>query len=149
MKVIFNTDVRGQGKKGEMKEVSDGYARNYLLPRKLASEATADALNALKLKEKAKAAQMSKEKALAEENAKRLSGVVVQISARAGQGGRLFGAVTSQEIADALREQHGIELEKNKIVQAEPIKQFGSFEVKAKLGYEVSGTINVLVTEKK
>lgn len=149
MKVIFNTDVRGQGKKGEMKEVSDGYARNYLLPRKLASEATADALNALKLKEKAKAAQMAKEKALAEENDKRLSGVVVQISARAGQGGRLFGAVTSQEIADALREQHGIELEKNKIVQAEPIKQFGSFEVKAKLGYEVSGTINVLVTEKK
>ena len=149
MKVIFNTDVRGQGKKGEMKEVSDGYARNYLLPRKLASEATADALNALKLKEKAKAAQMAKEKALAEENAKRLSGVVVQISARVGQGGRLFGAVTSQEIADALREQHGIELEKNKIVQAEPIKQFGSFEVKAKLGYEVSGTINVLVTEKK
>ena len=149
MKVIFNTDVRGQGKKGEMKEVSDGYARNYLLPRKLASEATADALNALKLKEKAKAAQMAKEKALAEENAKRLSGVVVQISARAGQGGRLFGAVTSQEIADALREQHGIELEKNKIVQTEPIKQFGSFEVKAKLGYEVSGTINVLVTEKK
>ena len=149
MKVIFNTDVRGQGKKGEMKEVSDGYARNYLLPRKLASEATADALNALKLKEKAKAAQMAKEKALAEENAKRLSGVVVQISARAGQGGRLVGAVTSQEIADALREQHGIELEKNKIVQAEPIKQFGSFEVKAKLGYEVSGTINVLVTEKK
>ena len=149
MKVIFNTDVRGQGRKGEMKEVSDGYARNYLLPRKLASEATADALNALKLKEKAKAAQMAKEKALAEENAKRLSGVVVQISARAGQGGRLFGAVTSQEIADALREQHGIEIEKNKIVQAEPIKQFGSFEVKAKLGYEVSGTINVLVTEKK
>lgn len=149
MKVIFNTDVRGQGRKGEMKEVSDGYARNYLLPRKLASEATADALNALKLKEKAKAAQMAKEKALAEENAKRLSGVVVQISARAGQGGRLFGAVTSQEIADALREQHGIEIEKNKIVQSEPIKSFGNFEVKAKLGYEVSGKINVLVVEQK
>ena len=149
MKVIFNTDVRGPGKKGEMKEVSDGYARNYLMPRGLASPATADAVNALKLKEKAKAAQMAKEKAAAEENAKRLSGVVVQISARAGQGGRLFGAVTSQEIAEALREQHGIEIEKNKIVQAEPIKQFGSYEVKAKLGYEVSGTINVLVTEKK
>ena len=149
MKVIFNTDVRGQGKKGEMKEVSDGYARNYLMPRGLASPATADAVNALKLKEKAKAAQMAKEKAAAEETAKRLSGVVVHISARAGQGGRLFGAVTSQEIAEALREQHGIEIEKNKIVQAEPIKQFGSYEVKAKLGYEVSGTINVLVTEKK
>ena len=149
MKVIFNTDVRGQGKKGEMKEVSDGYARNYLMPRGLASPATADAVNALKLKEKAKAAQMAKEKAAAEENAKRLSGVVVQISARAGQGGRLFGAVTSQEIAEALREQHGIEIEKNRIVQPEPIKQFGSYEVKAKLGSEVSGTINVLVTEKK
>ena len=149
MKVIFNTDVRGQGKKGEMNEVSDGYARNYLMPRGLASPATADAVNALKLKEKAKAAQMAKEKAAAEENAKRLSGVVVQISARAGQGGRLFGAVTSQEIAEALREQHGIEIEKNKIVQAEPIKGFGSYEVRAKLGYEVSGKINVLVIEKK
>ena len=149
MKVIFNVDVRGQGKKGEMKEVSDGYARNYLLPRKLASEATPDALNAIKLKEKAKAAQMAKEKALAEENAKRLSGVVVQIKAKAGQGGRLFGAVTSQEISDALRAQHGIEIEKNKIVQAEPIKTFGSFTVKAKMGYEISGNINLLVVEDK
>ena len=130
-----------------MKEVSDGYARNYLMPRGLASPATADAVNALKLKEKAKAAQMAKEKAAAEENAKRLSGVVVQISARAGQGGRLFGAVTSQEIAEALREQHGIEIEKNKIVQAEPIKQFGSYEVKAKLGYEVSARFSVSVSE--
>ena len=149
MKVIFNVDVRGQGKKGEMKEVSDGYARNYLLPRKLASEATADAVNAFKLREKAKAAQIARDRALAEENAKKLAGVVVQVQARAGQGGRLFGAVTSQEISDALREQHGIEIEKNKIVQAEPIKQFGSFEVKARLGSEISGVINVLVTEKK
>ena len=149
MKVIFNVDVRGQGKKGEMKEVSDGYARNYLLPRKLASEATPDALNAIKLKEKAKAAQMAREKAQAEENAKRLSGVVVQIQAKAGQGRRLFGAVTSQEISDALRAQHGIEIEKDKIVQGEPIKQFGSYEVKARLGYEVSGTINLIVTEQK
>ena len=149
MKVSFNEDVRGQGKRGEMKEVSDGYARNYLLPRKLASEATPDMLNAFKLKEKAKKAQMAREKAQAEENAKRLEGVVVKISARAGQGGRLFGAITSQEISDALREQHGIEIEKNKIVQSEPIKSFGNFEVKAKLGYEVSGKINVLVVEQK
>ena len=149
MKVIFNQDVRGQGKKGELKEVSDGYARNYLLPRKLASEATPDMLNAFKLKEKAKKAQMEREKAEAEANAKRLEGVIVNISARAGQGGRLFGAITSQEISDALREQHGIEIEKNKIVQSEPIKGFGSFEVKCKLGYEVSGKITVLVTEKK
>ena len=149
MKVISNEDVRGQGKKGEMKEVSDGYARNYLLPRKLASEATPDMINAFKLKEKAKKAQMEREKAQAEENAKRLEGIQVTISARAGQGGRLFGAITSQEISDALREQHGIEIEKNKIDQSEPIKSFGSFEVKAKLGYEVSGKISVLVVEKK
>ena len=149
MKVIFNQDVRGQGKKGELKDVSDGYARNYLLPRKLASEATPDMLNAFKLKEKAKKAQMEREKAQAEENARRLEGVMVTISARAGQGGRLFGAITSQEISDALKEQHGIEIEKNKLVQSEPIKSFGSFEVKCKLGHEVSGKISVLVTEKK
>ena len=149
MKVIFNVDVRGQGKKGEMKEVSDGYARNYLLPRKLASEATADAVNAFKLREKAKAAQIARDRALAEENAKKLAGVVVQVQARAGQGGRLFGAVTSKEISDALKEQPGIEIEKNRIVQPEPIKQIGGYEVKARLGSEVSGTINVLVTEKK
>ena len=147
MKVIFNVDVRSQGKKGEMKEVSDGYARNYLLPRKLATEATADNINALKLKEKAKAAQMAKEKAQAEENAKKLSGVQVIIRAKAGSGGKLFGAVTSQEISKALKEQFDIDIEKNKIVQADPIKTFGAFTVKAKLGYEVSGTINLLVVE--
>ena len=147
MKVIFNVDVRGQGKKGEMKEVSDGYARNYLLPRKLATEATADNINALKLKEKAKAAQMAKEKAQAEENARKLSGVQVIIRAKAGNGGKLFGAVTSQEISKDLKEQFDIDIEKNKIVQADPIKTFGAFTVKAKLGYEVSGTINLLVVE--
>ncbi len=147
MKVIFSTDVRGQGKKGEMKEVSDGYARNYLIPRGLAAEATADNINAMKLKEKAKAAQIAREKALAEDNAKKLEGVQVLIRARAGSSGKLFGAVTSQEISDALKEQFGIDIEKNKIVQAEPIKTFGSYTVKAKLGYEVSGSINLLVVE--
>ena len=147
MKVIFNTDVKGQGKKGEMKEVSIGYARNYLIPRGLASEATTDNINALKLKEKAKAAQMAREKAEAEENAKKLDGIQVIIRAKAGGSGKLFGAVTSQEISDALKEQHGIDIEKNKIIQADPIKTFGSYQVKAKLGYEVSGTVNVLVIE--
>ena len=147
MKVIFNTDVKGQGKKGEMKEVSIGYARNYLIPRGLASEATTDNINALKLKEKAKAAQMAREKAEAEENAKKLEGIQVIIRAKAGSSGKLFGAVTSQEISDALKEQHGIDIEKNKIVQADPIKTFGSYQVKAKLGYEVSGNINLLVVE--
>ena len=147
MKVIFNVDVKGQAKKGELKEVSDGYARNYLLPRGLAAEATADNINTLKLKEKAKAAQIAKEKALAEENAKKLSGVQVIIRAKAGNNGKLFGAVTSQEIADAMKAQFDIDIEKNKIVQADPIKTFGSYTVKAKLGHEVSGTINVLVVE--
>ena len=147
MKVIFNVDVKGKAKKGELKEVSDGYARNYLLPRKLASEATADNINALKLKEKAKAAQMAREKAEAEANATKLNEITVTIRAKAGGAGKLFGAVTSQEISAALKEQHGIEIEKNKIVQAEPIKTFGAYQIKAKLGYEVSGTINVLVIE--
>ncbi len=149
MKVIFNTDVRGQGRKGELKEVSVGYARNYLIPRGLASEATVDNINALKLKEKARAAQAAREKAEAEANAKKLEGVQVIVRARAGSAGKLFGAVTSQEICDALKEQFGIELEKNKLVQGDPIKTFGSYTVKAKLGYEVSGNVNVLVIEDK
>lgn len=147
MKVIFNVDVRGQGKKGELKEVSDGYARNYLIPRNLATEATVDNLNALKLKEKAKQAQIAREKALAEEYAKKLAGVQVTVRAKSGGSGKLFGAVTSQEISNALKEQFGMEIEKNKIVQTEPIKTFGTFTVKAKLGYEISGNINLLVIE--
>ena len=147
MKVIFNVDVKGQGKKGEMKEVSEGYGRNYLLPRKLAVEATTDNLNALRIKERAKQAAIAAEKAKALENARQLESIVVKVPARAGSAGKLFGAVTNQEISDALKEQFGIEIEKNKIVQADPIKTFGSYQVKAKLGYEVSGTVNVLVIE--
>ena len=149
MKVIFTQDVRGQGRKGELKEVSVGYARNYLLPRGLATEATADNINAFKLKEKARAAQAAREKAQAEEYAKKLGGVQVVIRAKAGAGGKLFGAVTSEAISKALKEQFDIDIEKNKIVQAEPIKAFGSYTVKAKLGYEVSGTVNLLVIEDK
>ena len=149
MKVIFNTDVKGQGKKGEMKEVSEGYGRNYLLPRKLAVEATADNMNALRLKEKAKAAAIAAEKAKAMENAKQLENIIVKLPAKAGSAGKLFGAVTSQEISDALKEQYGIEIEKQKIVQAEPIKSFGSYEVKCKFGYEINGVIHLLVVEDK
>ena len=147
MKVIFTVDVKGQGKKGEMKEVSDGYARNFLLPKNLASEATVDNINALKLKEKAKANQLAKEKAAAMETAEKLGGIQVTIKAKAGNGGKLFGAVTSQEISKALKEQFDIDIEKNKIVQGDPIKTYGAYTVKAKLGYEVSGTINLLVVE--
>ena len=146
MKVIFNVDVRGQGKKGELKEVSDGYARNYLLPRKLATEATADNLNAMKLREKAKAAQLAKDKARAEDYAEKLSAVQVIVRAKGG-GGKLFGAVTNDAISKALKEQFDMDIEKNKIVQAEPIKTFGAFTVKARLGFEVSGSIHVLVVE--
>ena len=149
MKVIFLTDVKGQGKKGEMKEVSEGYGRNYLLPRKLAVEATKDNLNTLRIKEKAKQAAIAAEKAKAIENAKQLESVVVKVAARAGAAGKLFGAVTSQEISDALKEQFGIEIEKQKIIQGDPIKSYGSYEVKCKFGYEINGVIHVLVVEEK
>lgn len=148
MKVIFQQDVRGQGKKGEMKEVSEGFARNYLIPRNLAVEANKDNLNALALKEKARKAQEARERAAAEENSARLKDVLVTIRARAGANGKLFGSITSQEIVDALKEQHGIELEKNRIVQADPIKAFGNYEVKCKFGYGIDGTLHLMVIEK-
>ena len=149
MKVILQQDIKGQGKKGQLKEVSDGYARNYLLPRGLAVAATADNLNAMRLKDKARQAQIARERAQALEYAEKLGAVIVHLKAKAGTGGRLFGSVTSKEIAEALAEQHGIVIEKNQIVQTEPIKQFGTFQVKCKLGYEISGTIHVMVTEDK
>ena len=147
MKVILQQDVKGQGKKGQMEEVSEGYARNFLLPRKLAIAATTDAINTMNLKEKARKAEEARQKAEAEATAEKLKECQVKLTAKAGNGGKLFGAVTSQEISKALKEQFDIDIEKNKIVQADPIKTFGAFTVKAKLGYEVSGTINLLVVE--
>ncbi len=145
MKVILQQDVRGQGKKGQLVEVSDGYARNFLLPRKLAVVATAENLNTMKQQEKAKKAQEAAEKAAAEATAKQLEGLMVKVAAKAGEGGRLFGAVTGKEIADALAAQHAITIPK--LVLDEPIKSCGSYQIKAKLGYEVSGMVNVLVVE--
>ena len=147
MKVILQQDVKGQGKKGQLVEVSEGYARNFLLPRKLAIPATTDVINTMNLKEKARKAEEARQKAEAEATAEKLKECQVKLTAKAGNGGKLFGAVTSQEISNALKEQFGIEIEKNKIVQAEPIKTFGSFTVKAKLDYEISGNVNVLVVE--
>lgn len=149
MKVILQQDVKGQGKKGDVVQVSDGYARNFLLPKKLAVEGTADNLNAIKIKEKARLAQLERDKEAARELAKQLGGVVVKISAKAGGAGKLFGSVTSKEIADALAQQHNITIEKNKITQTDPIKAFGTYEIKCKLGFEISGVINIVVAEAK
>ena len=149
MKVILKQDVKGKGKKGQAVNVADGYARNFLFPKNLAVPATADNINAMQIKEKARLAQIEREKAEANETAAKLQGVTVKIPAKAGSGGKLFGAVTSKEISEALEKQHGIIIEKNKIVQSEPIKTFGTFEVKCKLGYEISGSLNVVVCEAK
>ena len=149
MKVILQADVRGQGKKGQMVEVAEGYARNFLLPRKLAVPATADAINTMNLKEKARRAEEARLKAEAEETAERLKNSPVQLTARSGGNGKLFGSITSKEIADALKEQHGLEISSKKLVLPEPIKSFGNYEVKAKLGFEISGTVYVAVYEQK
>ena len=145
MKVILQQDVRGQGKKGQLIDVSDGYARNFLLPRKLAV-ATADNVNTMKLQDQARREREAKEKAEAEELVKKLKDCPVKIAAKAGAGGKLFGSVTTKEISAALKEQYGYQVDSKKL-SCDPIKSFGTFTVKCKLGYEVSGTITVEVVE--
>ena len=149
MKVILMQDVKGQGKKGQLVEVSEGYARNFLLPRKLAEAATADAINTMNLKEKARRAEEARLKAEAQATAEKLKECMVKIPAKAGNGGRLFGAVTTKEISDALKQQHNVDIPKQKLVLDDPIKSFGTYQVKARLGFEISGTVNVLVCEEK
>ena len=147
MKVILQQDVKGQGKKGQLVDVSDGYARNFLLPKKLAVIATAENLNTMKQQEKARKAQEAAEKAEAQATAKKLEGLMTKISAKAGEGGRLFGTVTAKEVSEALTAQHGINIAKTKLVLDEPIKACGGYQIKAKLGYEVVATVNVMVIE--
>ena len=147
MKVILLQDVRSLGKKGQLVEVKDGYARNYLFPRKLAMEATADGLNTLKMNEKARAEQEAREKAQAQEIAEKLKELTVVVQAKGGGSGKLFGAVTSDMISGALFEQHGIEIDRKKIVMDEAIKLVGDYEVRCKLGYEISASIRVKVEE--
>ena len=149
MKVILQQDVRGKGKKGQMIEVAEGYARNFLLPRNLAVLATADAMNTMKLQAKAKAKADAEAKAAAQELAGKLKGCQVKIAAKGGSEGKLFGAVTSAAIADALKAQYDMDVDSKKLVIDEPIKSFGSYQVKAKLGFEISGIVNVLVIEEK
>ena len=147
MKVILLQDVKGQGKKGEMINVSDGYARNFLFPRKLAMEATTDAINSKNIQDAAARRREAEERAAADALRKKLKEMPVRLQAKAGTGGRLFGSITTKEISEALKAQHGVEIPKAKLVQEEPIKSFGTFEVKAKLYPEIQGVITVVVSE--
>ena len=149
MKIILKQDIRGKGKKGQMIEAAEGYARNYLIPRGLAVEATADAVNTMNLQAKAKAKADAEAKAEALAIAEKLKSCQVKIAVKGGEGGKLFGAITGKEIAAALAEQFSLTIDGKKLVLEQPIKSFGSYEVKAKLGYEVSGTVYVLVIEEK
>ena len=149
MKVILKADVRGKGKKGQMIEVAEGYARNFLMPKGLAVLATADAVNTMRLQEKAKGEADAEAKAAATEVAEKLKGLQGKVVSKGGEGGKLFGAVTGREISAALKEQHGVDIDSKKLVLDEPIKSFGSYQVKAKLGFEISGTVYVIVTEEK
>ena len=147
MKVILLQDVKGKGKKGQMLEVSDGYARNYMLPRKIAIEATADAVNTMRMNDKATQERIAREKAAALEVSKQLREMTLVVTAKGGGNGRLFGAVTNQEIAAALKAKSGIELDKRKIVLADNIKNVGTYTVTCKLGYEINAPLTVKIEE--
>ena len=147
MKVILTQDVRGQGKRGQMIEVSDGYARNYMLPRKLATEATPDAVNTMRMNDKATQERQAKERAEALELRNRMKDMTVVVTAKGGGAGRLFGSVTNTEVSEALAKQAGIQLDKRKIVLDEPIKSVGVYTVKCKLGYEINAELKIEVKE--
>ena len=147
MKVILLQDVKGKGKKGQMLEVSDGYARNFMLPRKMAIEATPDAINTMKMNDKATQERIAREKAEAMELAKKLRDMTLVVMAKGGGAGRLFGSVTNQEIADTLKNKTGIVLDKRKIVISDPIKNVGTYTVQCKLGYEISAPLTVKIEE--
>ncbi|MBS1328012.1 MAG: 50S ribosomal protein L9 [Oscillospiraceae bacterium] len=146
MKVILKEDVKGQGKKGQLVNVSDGYARNFLLPRGLAMEADAQAMNDLKNKEEAARHHAAMEKQNAEEAAKALKGKTVKLTAKAGSAGRLFGSVTTKEVAEGLKAQFQVEVDKRKISMAD-VKAFGSYEAEVKLYPGISAKITVMVGE--
>ena len=147
MKVILLQDVKGKGKKGQMLEVSDGYARNFMLPKKMAIEATPDAINTMRMNDKATQERIAKEKAEALALSKQLRELTLVVTAKGGGAGRLFGSVTNQEIADALKAKAGITLDKRKIVINESIKSVGTYTVTCKLGYEISAPLTVKIEE--
>ena len=147
MKVILLQDVKGKGKKGQMLEVSDGYARNFMLPKKLAMEATPDAINTMRMNDKAAAEKAARERAEAMEISKQLRAMTVVVKAKGGGAGKLFGSVTNQEIADALKTSSGIALDKRKIVLSDTIKNVGTYTVQCKLGYEITAPLTVKIEE--
>lgn len=147
MKVILQQDIRGKGKRGQMIEVSDGYARNFLLPRKLAQEATADNINTMRMNDKATQERQAKERAEALELRNRMKDMTVVVTAKGGGAGRLFGSVTNTEVSEALAKQAGVQLDKRKIVLDEPIKSVGVYTVKCKLGYEINAELKIEVKE--
>ena len=147
MKVILLQDVKGKGKKGQMLEVSDGYARNFMLPRKLAVEATADAVNTMRMTDKANQEKRQKEREEAFAISTKLKALTVVVKAKGGGAGRLFGSVTTQEISDALQKNHGITVDKKKIVLNETIKTVGTYTVTCKLGYEINAPLTVKIEE--
>lgn len=140
-------DVKGQGKKGEVVNVSDGYARNFLFPKNLATLADNKIMNELKGKEEARLRQIELEKQAARATAEKLQGIVVKIGAQAGADGKIYGSVTTKEIAEQLAAQHGIEVDRRKINLADPIKAFGTYTPEIKLYPEITGKINVIVTD--
>ena len=147
MKVILQQDIRGKGKRGQMIAVSDGYARNYMLPRKLAVEATADNVNTMRMNDKATQERQAKERAEALELRNRMKDMTVVVTAKGGGAGRLFGSVTNTEVSEALAKQAGVQLDKRKIVLDEPIKSVGVYTVKCKLGYEINAELKIEVKE--
>ena len=147
MKVILLQDVKGKGKKGQMIEVSDGYARNFMLPKKLAIEATPDAINTMRMNDKATQERIAREKAEALALSKQLREMTLTVTCKGGGNGRLFGSVTNQEIADALAKASGIKLDKRKIVISDTIKNVGTYTVTCKLGYEITAPLTVKIEE--
>ena len=147
MKVILLTDVKGKGKKDQVLEVPDGYARNFLIAKKLAVAADAKTLNELKGREASKQHKHDVEKAAALETAKQLESVTLVLRRKAGQDNKLYGAVTTKEIVEQLKQEHGIEVDKKKLSMESPIKAFGTYKIKAKLFSDVSETITVQVVE--
>ena len=147
MKVLLLADVKGQGKKDQIVEVSDGYARNFLFPKKLAVVADAKVMSETKSKEEAKQFRLKEEKAAAKALADKLGTLAVRITASSGGDGRLYGSITSKDIAEKLKEQYNIEIDKRKLVLSENIKSYGTYDVEVKVYPEISAKLKVTVSE--